>query len=140
MASITLRDPFGVSGNFRQAMKRFSEDPLLRSPFSLLSEEGILALDISEDQEEIIVTADLPGFKKEEIDVQIHDGILSIRAQRSEEHEGKSDDYYRRERSWGSVSRRVALPGVVKDAAAEATLKDGVLTLRIPVPEQSGPK
>ena len=52
----------------------------------------------------------------------------------------KYDRYYRRERSWGSLTRRVALPGIVKDAPVEANLKDGVLKLRIPLPEQAGPK
>ena len=140
MADITRRDPFGLNSNFRQAMERFFDDPLFRHPVAFLPEEGALALDISENQKEIVVTADLPSFAKEDIDVQLHDGILAIRAQHSEEHEEKGDHYYRRERSWGSLSRRVALPGVVRDAPVEAVLKDGVLTLHIPVPEQAGPK
>ena len=64
----------------------------------------------------------------------------SLSAQRSEQHEEQDGHYYRRERSWDSQSRRVALPGVVKDAPVDATLKDGGLVLRIPLPEQAGPK
>ncbi|MFA7250420.1 MAG: Hsp20/alpha crystallin family protein [Dehalococcoidia bacterium] len=141
MADITTRrDPFGLNSSFRQAMERFFDDSFFRSPIGFLSEDGTLALDIAESNREIVVKADLPGFTKEEIDVQMHDGVLSIRAQHSEEHEEKNDRYYRRERSWGALSRRVALPGVVKDAAVDAQLKDGVLTLRIPLPESVGPK
>ncbi len=74
--------------------------------------------------------------------MQVHDGILSIKAQRSAEHEEgePGGKYYRRERSWGSVSRRVALPGIVKDAEVGAELKNGVLTLTIPLPEAPQPK
>lgn len=140
MPNITRRDPFTLNSGLRQAMERIFDDPFFRTPIGFTNDEGTLALDISENQKEIVVKADLPGFKKEEIDVQMHEGVLSIRAQHSEEHEEQSGHFYRRERSWGSVSRRVALPGLVKDAPVEAALKDGVLTLRIPLPEASVPK
>lgn len=144
MADIIRRDPFGLNTNFRHAMERFFEDPFFRGPMGFMSEEGTLALDISESTEDgkkaIVVKADLPGFKKEEVDVQMHDGVLSISARHTEEHEEHDDRFYRRERSWGALTRRVALPGIVKDAPVEANLKDGVLKLRIPLPEEAGPK
>ena len=140
MADITRRDPFGMPSNLRTPMERIFEDPFFRHPMGFVSEEGTLPLDIAENDKEIVVRADLPGYSKDQLDVQVHDGVLSIRAQRSDEHEEQTDRYYRRERSWGSMSRRVALPGVVKDAPVEASLKDGVLTLSIAVPEQAGPK
>lgn len=150
MPDITRRDPFGMPPQlrhspFRETMERFFEDPFFRNPMGFLTEEGTLALDVSETQGDdgkkaIVVRADLPGFAKDEVDVQMHEGVLSINARHAEEHEEQQDRYYRRERSWGSLTRRVALPGVVKDAPVEAALKDGVLTLRIPLPEQAGPK
>ncbi|MEI6135788.1 MAG: Hsp20/alpha crystallin family protein [Chloroflexota bacterium] len=144
MPDIIRRDPFGLNANLRQAMDRFFEDPFLRHPMGFLSEEGTLALDISESEQDgqkaILVRADLPGFAKDEVDVQIHDGVLSINARHDEDHEEQGDRWYRRERSWGSLNRRVALPGVIKDAPVEATLKDGVLTLNIPLPKEAGPK
>ena len=121
-------------------MERFFDDPFFRQPMGFMTEEGTLALDVAENDREVVVRADLPGFTKEEIDVQMHEGVLSIRAQHSEEHEEQTDRYYRRERSWGSMSRRIALPGVVKDSPVQAQLKDGVLTLRIPLPEATQPK
>lgn len=143
MADIVRRDLL-APGAFRQAMERFFDDPFFRDPLvrwpSTMTEDGALAVDISERDGKLIVEASLPGFKKEEVDVQVHDGVLSIRAQHSEEKEERSGKYYRRERSWGSVSRRIALPGVVKDAPVEAELKNGVLTLQVALPEQSGPK
>ncbi len=140
MPDLIRRDPFALNAGFRHAMERFFDEPFFRSPIGFLTDEGTLAVDVAENDQEIVVKADLPGFAKEEIDVQMHDGVLSIRAQHSEEHEEQTGRYYRRERSWGAVSRRFALPGVVKDAPVDASLKDGVLTLRIPLPAQASPK
>lgn len=141
---VVRRDPFtAVEGAspFRRMFDRFFEDPFFRSmaPFA---EEGALALDVYEKDGALKVEASLPGYRKEDIDVQVHDGILSIKAQRSSESEEgeRGSKFYRRERSWGSVSRRVALPGIVKDADVDAELKNGVLTLTIPLPEKEQPK
>ena len=148
---VVRRDPFASSMEgftpFRRMMDRFLDDPFFRpmiasTPFTALNDEGSLALDVYEHDGALKVEASLPGFKKDEVDVQVHDGILSIKAQRSAEHvEGEpGGKYYRRERSWDSVSRRVALPGIVKDAEVAAELKNGLLTLTIPLPETPQPK
>lgn len=149
---VVRRDPFGPNlapfAPFRQVMDRFFDDPFFRSPFGSSafsfngSDEGSLALDVYEKGNKLVVEASVPGFAKDEIDVQVHEGILSIKAQRSsEKEEGEpGGKFYRRERSWGSVSRRVALPGIVQDAPVDAELKNGVLTLTIPLPEKATPK
>lgn len=95
-------------------------------------EEGSLALDVSEDDAHVIVRASLPGFKKEDIDVEIHDGVLTINATHNEETEEKTERFYRKERRMGSTSRRIALPSAVQENGAKAELKDGVLSLWIP--------
>lgn len=144
MADIVRRDPF--VGSLRQAMENFFDDGFFRDPLAtfprFISDEGSLPLDVYEKDGKLMVEASLPGFAKNEIDVQVHDGVLSIKAQHSEDKEESKDNgkYYRRERSWNAVSRRVALPGVVDDANVEATLKDGVLTLSVPQAEKAKPK
>ncbi|MCK9486796.1 MAG: Hsp20/alpha crystallin family protein [Dehalococcoidia bacterium] len=141
---LVRRDPFMTP--FRQVMDRFFDDPFFRNAFPIRDsadgEDGSLALDVFEQDGHLIVEASLPGFSKDEVDVQVHDGILAIKAQRSSEREeGKpGSHYYRRERSWGSVSRRVALPGIVKDEDVSAELKNGVLRLAIPLPQKPSPK
>lgn len=131
---------------FREVFDQMLNDPFFRTPgfgfASAPTEEGSLALDIYEKDNSLVVEASVPGYKKDEIDVQVHDGVLSIKAQRSEEREEgeQGGKFYRRERAWGAVSRRVALPGIVKDAPVDAELKNGVLTLRIAMPEEQGPK
>lgn len=121
-------------------MEHVFDDSMFRLPAVRGLDEGSLELDVLEQDGKVIVKASLPGFKKEDIDVQVHEGVLSIKAERSEEHEEKDAKFYRRERSWGSVARRVALPGIVEDADVQAELKDGVLTLTVPVPQKAQPK
>lgn len=141
--NIVRRDPFN---GMRQVMDRLLDDSFFRSgpagwPGSAWSlEEGTLPVDLSQADGKIKVRASLPGFKAEDIDVQVHEGVLSIKAEHDEEHESSDERYYRRERVTGSVSRRIALPGIVHNAEVEAALEDGVLTLTLPLPEQAQPK
>jgi HSP20 family protein len=138
MADIVRRDPFT---HLRQTMDRLFDDSFFRvaggRPFD---EEGTLPVDISETDSELVVRASLPGFTTDEISVDVNDGVLSIKGQHQEEHEERGERFYRRERTFGAVSRRIALPGIVADAAVEAELKSGVLTLRIALPEKAKPK
>ncbi len=141
--SIVRRDPFT---GMRQVMDRLFDDSFFRSgpagwPGAAWSlKEGALPVDLSQADGQIKVRASLPGFKPEDIDVQVHEGVLSIKAGHSEDAESSDERFYRRERAGGSVSRRIALPGVVRDAEVDAQLEDGVLTLTLPLPEQPQPK
>lgn len=138
MADIVRRDPFA---NVRQVMDRLLDDSFLRWPANGWGlEEGTLPVDVSQADGEIRVRASLPGFRAEDIDVQVHEGVLSIKAEHDEEREGAGERYYRRERARGSVSRRIALPGIVHDARVDAQLADGVLTLTLPLPAQAQPQ
>lgn len=124
-------------------VSQFLHDPFFAELKSLSVpevEEGTLAVDVSEDDQSVIVRASLPGFGREDVEVEVHDGVLSIKAEHSEEHEVKNEKFYRRERRWGSVSRRIALPGAVQDTDTKAELKDGVLSVRVPKSLKEKPK
>ena len=136
MANIVRHDPFT---SLRQTMDRLFDDSFFRTPGRLF-DEGTLPVDISETESDLVVRASLPGFEKDEIDVNVNEGVLSIKGQHDEEHEEHGERFYRRERSYGAVSRRIALPGIVAEANVDAELKGGVLTLHIPLPEQAKPK
>ncbi len=142
MADFVPRDMFDFD-RMRKRMNRMFEETRLPMPW-LLEEEGALTLDIYEDTKagEVVVKASLPGFQRDDVQVAVENGILSITAQHVEEEEEQSKDrrYYRRERRMGSVNRRVALPGVVQDNAAKAEMKDGVLTVRLPLAASAKPK
>jgi HSP20 family protein len=93
-------------------------------------------VDVADSGDEVVVTADLPGFDRDDIQVSASDRSLTLRATRdhSEESgsESESGTYLRRERRHESVSRSVALPVDVDDAGASATYRNGVLTVRLP--------
>lgn len=128
MTGLTLRDwaPPSLRSLFRSWDEPWSGLPsLLEGPE--------LPVDISRDKEgRVVVRATLPGFKKDEINVRLENNSLSITAEHNEESESKGEDYYRRERSWKSVNRTVALPGQAEKNGVDAELKDGVLTVRVP--------
>lgn len=139
MANLAVRDPFDVNRTFRQFFDRMFDDSVSRMPNPFL-EEGTLPVDISEHDGKIRVRASVPGFKQAEIDVQVHEGVLSITARKSEDTEERGDRWFRRERYYGSLSRRIALPGIVDQSEVDATLDDGVLTLSMALPEVARPK
>ena len=94
---------------------------------------GSFSTDIRETDTEYVLEADLPGFKKEDINIDITDNTLTINAERHSEHEekDKKDNYIRCERSYGSFSRSFGLDGVDTEAI-KAGFENGVLTLTMP--------
>ncbi|MHC4769638.1 MAG: Hsp20/alpha crystallin family protein [Planctomycetota bacterium] len=135
---IRHHDPIGRS--VRDLLSFAVDESLFRTPVFDSDAARTLALDIAESDGEVIVRASVPGFGKDDIDVQIHDGVLSIKAERTEDQEATDERFHRRERRVGSVSRTIALPGELSVDDACAELADGVLTLRIPRAEVSRPK
>ena len=115
-------------------------EPFFGGPEFAGLDEGTLPLDISEDDKNVIVRASVPGFAKEDIELEVNNGVLTIKATHNEEREEKSERFYRRERRFNSMSRRVALPSTVEDNKTQAELKDGVLTLHIPNSEKALPR
>lgn len=87
--------------------------------------------------DKLVVRADLPGMKKEDVHADIEDGILTISGERSSEREDTDDDFYRSERSYGQFYRAIPLPDGVDAEHCDATFKDGVLEIAIPAPKQT---
>lgn len=88
-------------------------------------------LDVYEDEKNLTVEAELPGFNQDQIDVTLEEGVLQITAEREEETESKEDNFYLRERRSGKWSRSIRLPVVVQDDKVTATYKDGVLKITL---------
>jgi len=97
-------------------------------------------VDVAEDDSHVYVRADLPGFSKDEINVQIDKGVLSIQAQRTQKAEQNAERYFRRERRATTLSRRLAVPHEVTESAVSAAFKDGVLTLTLPKAPRDTPR
>ncbi len=95
------------------------------------------AIEISEETDQVIVKAEIPGLKKEDLQVNLSEGLLTIRGERKHEEEKKEKGYFYSERSYGSFSRSIQLPTEVQSGKAGATFKDGILEIRLPKTEQA---
>ena len=94
--------------------------------------EGELAIDVYQTDSEIVIQSPIAGIKKENIDISIENDIITIRGSREKPEEVEDKNYFIRECYWGSFSREIILPTEGDPSRAEATMKEGVLTLRIP--------
>lgn len=129
---LMLWSPFAEIERIRREFDRLLEELVPR-------EEGerVFApvVDVYETDQELVVKAELPGVKKENVEVSIRDNALHIRGEKKEEKEEKTETYHRVERVYGRFERVVPLPTDVKVESAKAEFKDGVLEIRIPKAE-----
>jgi HSP20 family protein len=132
---------FGRLSSLRDELDRLFESPwteLART--SQLLSGWTPALDVHEDKDNFVVHAELPGMKREEIDVSLHDGALSISGERKLETKYEEAEAYRTERFFGKFQRTVTLPAPVAADKVKAQYKDGVLTVTLPKTEAAKPK
>ncbi|MEA3436360.1 MAG: Hsp20/alpha crystallin family protein [Thermodesulfobacteriota bacterium] len=97
-------------------------------------------VDIYETDEAIILKAELPGIKKEDVSVEVKDNVLTLKGVRTEEKEIKENNYYRKERAFGAFTRSFNLQHRIQPDKIKARFKDGVLKIEIPKPEEEKPK
>jgi HSP20 family protein len=118
-----------MSRQFDDATRMWEEE----SPFGRSSSEmESMAIDLVEADDEYVVTADLPGFERDEVEIEVTDHVLHIEAEHEEATEEREADYLRQERRHQSVRRAVRLPDAVDKEAVEARMKNGVLTVTLP--------
>jgi HSP20 family protein len=97
------------------------------------------AMDLVETDDHLVLRADLPGMKREDVEIEIKDGALTVSGERKAEHEENAEGYYRVERAYGRFSRSLTLPDGIAPDAVEASFADGVLEVRIPKPAERKP-
>src|ERR1700756_1839502 len=137
--SISRLEPFRVNSLQEQLNRLFNE------AFDRSADESSIttwapAVDIFESEHELVVKADLPDVKPEELDIRVENNILTIRGERKFEKKVDEKNYLRVERSYGSFARSFSLANTVNTEAIKADYKDGVLTLSIPKREEAKPK
>ena len=115
-----LANVFGTNGG---------EDRLLRP-----------ALNVAENEQNFTITAELPGVAKEDVSLTIENGVLTIAGEKKREEEHKDKAWHRVERVYGAFQRSLTLPKGVTGEQADATFKDGVLTVVLPKSEQAKPR
>ena len=97
-------------------------------------------VDIFEKDEQLVLRAEIPGVQKENMDVGIESGVLTLRGERKQEIGVKEENAYRMERVYGTFTRSFSLPTTVDAAKVTATYKDGVLEVTVPKAENAKPK
>lgn len=132
--AITRYEPLGLMSQLQREMERaFAEG-------STATAEWAPAVDIREEADKFVIQADLPGVKPEEIDINMQDGILTIKGEKKSETKTEKEGYKRVERTQGSFYRRFSLPDTANAEAISAKSRHGVLELVIPKREAEQPK
>jgi len=129
--------------SFRRPLSRVFDDFFL--PHTT-TEDGSLTwgwnpvVDIYDNEDNIVIKAELPGVSKKDIDIDIKDRVLTLKGERSADNQVKEDNYYRRERTYGRFERSFTLPANVDPDKIKADYSDGVLKIEVSKPEDQKPK
>lgn len=116
--------------------------PTRMAPRSLWDESTVLAppVEVNETESEVIVSTELPGMKRDEVEVTIHDDTLTIRGEKKDTTERKEGKYRYTERRFGQFVRTVQLPTLVNTEKVKAKFDDGVLEVRMPIADNAKPR
>jgi HSP20 family protein len=136
-------DPFRELEEVSTRLNRLFNQPFGRR---VMEDEGSLlaewapAVDVQETDGEYLIKADLPEVKKEDVHVELQDGMLCLQGERKQEKEEKGKKFHRLERAYGRFERRLALPSEVDPQKVAAEFKDGVLRVHLPKSASAKPK
>ncbi len=139
-ATLTQFQPFRGVSTLQDQINRLFEGSFDRSSDEANLTTWAPAVDIFETEQNLIVKADLPDIKPEELDIRVENNILTIRGERKFEKKVNENNYLRVERSYGSFSRSFSLSNTVNTESIQADYKNGVLTLSIQKREEAKPK
>lgn len=137
--NLVVRDPFwkefnALSGRFNRLFDLSQEE----SNDSLGAWNP--AVDIYDKGNEVVIHAEIPGMKKDDIEVRVENNVLTVRGKKERQEEVKEEGYFRTERSYGTFSRSFSLPTTVNISKIVAEYTDGVLTLSLPKAEEAKPR
>ncbi len=136
-------NPIREMFNFHRQMNHWFDDdfsPMVRDDAKLALWDWHPVVDVYDNDENIVIKAELPGIERKDIHIDVKDGVLTLKGERSYDNEVKEDKYYRRERSFGKFERTFQLPVDVDPGKISADYKDGILSIDIPKPEEQKPK
>ena len=130
--TLTRPDPFAELGELRSRFDRMFDEWL-----DGRERAWTPAIDVVRDDGHLVVRADLPGIKPEEVKIEVEDDILTISGSHEEHTEEQHKHYARHERRCGSFSRSIALPADIETKDIKATTHDGVIEVTIPLPKDA---
>ena len=133
---------FGPFQKLRSEMNRLFDTAFLGRGFipNLFERRTFPRLNMRETQEALLVECELPGLRKEDLDITIEDDVLTIRGERGTAGENASQEYVRRERSFGPFERRMELPARVDVENVKAAYSNGVLEITLPKHPEAKPR
>ena len=140
---MTRWNPFKDLEEMEKRLSTYVGRPALRTEAgkeAMTVAEWSPPVDITEDDKEYVIKAELPEMKKEDIKLSVEDNVMSISGERKYEKEEKGKKYHRIERTYGSFMRRFTLPDTADGSTVSAEYKDGVLNVRLPKSENAKPK
>jgi len=143
MNALTRWDPFKEMDDLQHRLGRIFGLSTLRhgdGRENMTVAEWYPLVDISEDDKEFVIKAELPEVKKDDVKVTVENGVLTITGERKFEKEEKNKRYHRVERAYGSFTRSFTLPDDADPAQVAAEFKHGLLTVRLAKSEQARPK
>jgi len=136
-------DPFREFAQLQGRINRAFSDAYGHSGDDALLSSGawLPPVDIHQNGDhELVLTAELPGMVRENIEITVDHGTLAIKGEKKMTSDVKEDDFHRVERRYGSFSRTFSLPSTVDTSKVAADYKDGVLTVRVPLREEAKPR
>ena len=136
-------NPWNEMASFRDRFNRLFDTglyPVSRGEETLGLSAWNPSVDIYENDDNLVIKAEVPGVDKDNIHVDLKGRVLTIKGERKNENEVNEDHFYRREMSYGSFERAFTLPADVDPATVKADFKDGVLKVEVPKPEEQKPR
>jgi HSP20 family protein len=142
MAIVRWSDPFREFAQLQDRINRAFSDTYGRSDEGLMtSGSWVPPVDIYHNGDhEVVLKAELPDMTREDIDITVDNGTLTIRGEKKLSNEVKEEQFHRIERRYGSFSRSFSLPQTVDTGRVAADYKNGVLTVRLPLREEAKPR
>jgi len=127
---------------FRDLRSGFEDMLYPLSGYDIMPERGIRipAVDVRDTGKEIVISAEMPGIRKEDVDIEVGENSVVIKGESKEEEEKKEDNFYHRERKYALFHREIPLPEEVVGSEARASMKNGVLEITIPKKEPTSQK
>ncbi len=140
MANLIRWEPFRETRRLHDMLDRVMDRSLLDPYWSNGGTAGTLALDLYQTDDQIVVKANIPGMKPEDIEISVSGDTLTIQGELHEQQETEDAQYMLRERRYASFARSVTLPSAVEADNANAEFENGVLILTLPKVEEVRPK
>ena len=138
--NIIKYDPFREMRSLQDEVNRLFASSFSRGDNDLMRGAWSPSVDIFENQNEIVLEAELPGMKPEEVEISIENNVLTIHGERKFEKKDENDNFHRVERSYGSFTRSFTLPPTVRSENAQAEFENGVLRLTLAKREEAKPR